>query len=315
MRRVKPAFRTALLAVVVTAAAALSGCGTNTTQTQQNQSVVDTAAEKTQSTVTAEIGSVVSTLVVSGSVQASSEYAILAPVAGTVTYAEGKIGSAPETIIASVNGTAVSLGHTAKLQRRLVVTGDYVEAGVPIATATYSGFAVHVSIPATEVYRLYSQPSTAKVNIESGPSGIDCVIAPLLKPASSESVDRTSEAAGDQSATGTDSADAATPTSQATVSTVQTLCLLPSGTQAFEGLRARIALQTGAVEGVVTIPLTAVSGSVGTGEVWLVDPANPDDEPQLTAVVLGITDGVRIQVVSGLNEGDTVLADPPGIAK
>ena len=45
------------------------------------------------------------------------------------------------------------------------------------------------------------------------------------------------------------------------------------------------------------------------------DPANPDAEPQLTAVALGITDGVRIQVVSGLNEGDTVLADPPGIAK
>jgi hypothetical protein len=93
---------------------------------------------------------------------------------------------------------------------------------------------------------------------------------------------------------------------------------------------------------VVTVPLTSVEGSVKEGIVWLAGadmnpsaggvviggsagpapagpaPADgtpaggPAGEPQQRKVQLGLNDGARVEVVSGLAEGESVLEFIPG---
>ena len=89
---------------------------------------------------------------------------------------------------------------------------------------------------------------------------------------------------------------------------------------------------------VVTLPLTSVEGSIKEGIVWLAGAemtpnaggvvigrpadaapaggspaAGPAGEPQQRKVQLGLNDGSRVEVVSGLSEGEAVLEFIPGV--
>jgi multidrug efflux pump subunit AcrA (membrane-fusion protein) len=60
---------------------------------------------------------------------------------------------------------------------------------------------------------------------------------------------------------------------------------------------------------VLTVPITAVEGTAGTGNVYFV---LPDGTTELRPVTLGLNDGVNIEVVEGLAEGDLILQFIPG---
>ena len=53
----------------------------------------------------------------------------------------------------------------------------------------------------------------------------------------------------------------------------------------------------------------AVEGAAGTGNVYFV---LPDGSTELREVTLGLSDGVMIEVTSGLDEGDLILQFVPG---
>jgi len=54
----------------------------------------------------------------------------------------------------------------------------------------------------------------------------------------------------------------------------------------------------------VVVPISAVQGTVQTGNVWLVD---KDGQNAKKAVSLGLTDGKNVQITEGLAAGDTIL--------
>jgi hypothetical protein len=102
-------------------------------------------------------------------------------------------------------------------------------------------------------------------------------------------------------------------------------CAVPSGVEVFAGLGATMTVTAGQVTNVITVPLTAVEGSVKEGSVWLAPagaapgsapldgtPAGPAGEPQQRAVQLGLNDGSVIEIVSGLSEGESVREFIPG---
>ena len=60
---------------------------------------------------------------------------------------------------------------------------------------------------------------------------------------------------------------------------------------------------------VMMVPITAVEGVAGTGNVHFI---MPDGTTELREVVLGLNDGVNVEVVSGLEVGDTILQFVPG---
>jgi len=83
---------------------------------------------------------------------------------------------------------------------------------------------------------------------------------------------------------------------------------VPEDQKVFAGLSAEITVVSGSAEDVLVLPVTAVRGDYATGIVYLPsDSGDPVEQP----VELGLTDGVMIEIKSGLNEGDTVLEYVP----
>ena len=96
-------------------------------------------------------------------------------------------------------------------------------------------------------------------------------------------------------------------------------CAVPGDIAVFSGLGATIDITAGRAENVVTIPTTAVRGTVQTGIVWILPGSGTADggaadvgEAREQEVSLGLNDGQMVEVTSGLAEGDMILQFVPG---
>ncbi len=92
----------------------------------------------------------------------------------------------------------------------------------------------------------------------------------------------------------------------------QVSCAVPAGTAVFPGLGATIILTAGDAKNVLTLPLTAVKGSVQNGVVW-VPAVDGSGAPAERKVVLGLNDGDKVEISSGLADGEHVLQFLPGV--
>jgi membrane fusion protein, multidrug efflux system len=76
----------------------------------------------------------------------------------------------------------------------------------------------------------------------------------------------------------------------------------------FAGMGASMAIEAGRSDDVLVVPITAVQGSVQTGNVWVL---GDDGAPAQRQVTLGLSDGDQIEVRDGLTEGESVLQFVP----
>ena len=163
-----------------------------------------------------------------------------------------------------------------------------VDQSVDIATETGAvqppQHLVRASVGAAEQYRLTSRPETATVTIEGGPAPFECGGVTIAQPT------------GEAAATG----------ESATLS-----CAVPDDVRVFVGLAASIELVAGSADDVLLLPTTAVLGSADAGIVYR---PTASGEPEEVRIELGLTDGTRVEVRSGLAEGDQVLQFVPGSA-
>lgn len=235
-----------------------------------------TAPEPSSSFVTVERRDIESVLVAEGTVVAQPRAAVLAPLDGDLEVTvEAGATFEPGDPIAYANGVAVTAEYRGTVEEVLSSSGA-VLANMPILSVSYAGWGVSVVVPSSDLYRLYEGPVSGTVNVDSGPSGLPCRVA---TPA-----DRDQPGA--------------------------MLCLLPQTNTLAPGLSARVGLPTAERDDVLVLPVTAVSGRVEAG---VVSRLNADGTQSRIDVVLGITDGVNIEVVSGLTEGDEVASSPPGL--
>jgi multidrug efflux pump subunit AcrA (membrane-fusion protein) len=86
-------------------------------------------------------------------------------------------------------------------------------------------------------------------------------------------------------------------------------CRIPAEVTVFPGLTAEIIISGGFAENVLVVPTTAVEGTAGTGNVYFL---LPDGTTELRPVTLGLTDGINVEIVEGLAEGDVILQFIPG---
>ena len=276
----------------------------------------ETQTIQTAQTVQVEVRSITSVVVVDGIVTATPDFVVQAPSAGQVAYSSAiqhasalLLGSAglasqggsvvstsgdstmadmtplavaADTELGSVAGTAFTSPASGQITAVLVENGATVAARIPLIEVRYSGFGVTVTVPSEDQYRLYDGAMSAKTNVDGGPAGVDCHIVALPS--------------GTQANSGT--------------SGVPIVCLLPLDTPVVDGLSAKVGLTTAQKTDVPALPVQAVSGRAGQGEVTRV---NADGSESVVSVGLGVTDGSYIEITAGLNVGDTVLAYAPGI--
>lgn len=178
--------------------------------------------------------------------------------------------------------------------------GEVTEDGVVVSIRPTTFHAVGAISP-LDRYRLAANPDRATVTIESGPKPFTCTDLSIGDAATETITEDAPEGEmmeGEPGAEGDSGAGA------------RISCLVPEKVTVFDGLTMTMAIDAGKSDGdVVTIPVTAVTGLVGDGTVWVV---GEDGTPAEQPVKLGVTDGKLVEVTSGLKAGDSVLRYVPG---
>jgi len=195
---------------------------------------------------------------------------------------------------------------------------------------------------AAQQFRLLGKPGSAEIALTGGPAPFTCPEVTVKNNASDAG------ASGGGTGGGTGAAGTAVPAGGLRPAAVAipggggeapqdggpatgTLsCAIPSGTEVFAGLGATMTVTAGESKNVITVPLSSVKGSVKEGIVWLAGdaaaavpaagaapgaaPGGPALEPEQRRVKLGLNDGSKVEVTSGLAEGEMVLEFVPGAA-
>lgn len=87
-------------------------------------------------------------------------------------------------------------------------------------------------------------------------------------------------------------------------------CLISQTVDVKSGQSATVVITATTRNDVLILPLSVIAGRQGTGLVTVI---TPNGERVETKVILGVTDGANIEILSGLEEGDVVSATPPNL--
>lgn len=100
-------------------------------------------------------------------------------------------------------------------------------------------------------------------------------------------------------------------TSGGGTSLAQLTCPVPSDVKVVPGLGVEVSVALGSRSDVLTVPTTAVEGEASTGTVYVLDEGT--GEPAPVEVELGLRQDGRVEITSGLEEGQEILEFVPGV--
>ena len=208
--------------------------------------------------------------------------------AGNVMVTQPKPAISFEKVLAPANGVLSSLS---------VIPGQSVAIGDTTGQVAPPTFSVSGSLGAEQRYRLVTQPTEASVAITNGPAPFTCTGLSITTPL----------AGADSGGTGGAGDGAATGGAGGTGTTVR--CAIPPEVIVFPGLAAQITIAGGKAENLLVVPTTSVKASTETGVVWFL---LPDGSTEERPVTLGMNDGINVQIIDGLAEGDMINQFVPG---
>ncbi|WP_091033953.1 efflux RND transporter periplasmic adaptor subunit [Microbacterium oxydans] len=249
------------------------------------ESMVSPEASITDPVVAVERGSVVNALSLTGNVARDEIFGVRSEIDGTVTavhVSEGAAVSAGQKLFTirqedprkDIDVLASEAGDVSEIA---LVKGQPTSVGTEIFTLTPARYHLLATVDPVQLYRLVNAPTEATVTITGGPAPFACT---------GVRVQVTAEG------------------------TASVRCAIPADQTVFAGLPATMDLALGQVEDALVIPVTAVQGGAGSGNVW-VDAAD-GAEAEERAVKLGVNDGTIVEVTEGLEEGESIRQFVPG---
>jgi multidrug efflux pump subunit AcrA (membrane-fusion protein) len=185
--------------------------------------------------------------------------------------------------------TAPSAGRLSALD---VLVDQIVAVGDKVGAISPGTLSVTATLTQAEQFRLLAPPTTAEVEVQGGPAPFTCT-GLVLATAAASAEESPADGGGAQAPAG---------------GGTTARCAVPAGVTVFAGMGATVRVQAGTAENVLVVPVTAVQGSVQTGNVWVVA---DDGAEEQRAVTLGLSDGDQIEVREGLAEGEQVLQFVP----
>ncbi len=280
------------------------------------ESPVIPTGEISEPLVPVTIGTVTNDVEVKGTVAADPAVAVKATLAGDVLKLLVGAGQAvaPDTPVmtlrsetpgtpnaegvigpSKVKTVTVLAGSPGIVSSVPVIVGQTVAIGDAVAQVAPTTFNVSGTLAPEQQYRLLTKPADAQVTITGGPAPFTCTGLTITTPLAGAGAGNPSE--------GTDQAAGTGATAK---------CAVPAEVTVFSGLAATMSLAGGIAENVLTVPVTAVEGSAGTGNVYVM---GEDGTPTPMPVTLGINDGASVVITGGVSEGDMVLQFVPGAAE
>ena len=252
------------------------------------------------------IGTVSNDVVLSGTVRADDAVPVKAPLGGEVIQVDAGVGSVVGAgqqlgVVKGVNsaGRTVTVAITAPVAGTVsalsIVVNQQTTAGTVVAQIAPPGFYVTATVQPVERYRLAGAPAEATVTVTGGPAPFTCTGLTVTTPLAG------SGSGGDDPGTGDPGAASGTTAR----------CTVPAEVTVFPDLTAQLTVSAGVAENVLIVPVTAVLGSAESGVVFvIVDPETGESEER--EVTLGLSDGVNVEIVDGLEEGELVMQFVPG---
>ena len=233
---------------------------------------------------------IVATLGLDATIVANPHFTIVAPQSGVLHETNVAAGAPAATSdsIAWIEGHGIAPMVGATFVDWLVGDASVVSEGLPIAELALAGFAAEAVVPPEVAYRIFSHDVSARAAITDGPGPFDCAVMSL------PSAQATSSAPADETGGG-----------------VPFLCAVPHSVRAVAGVQATVVVVSARASGVMTLPVESVSGSVDSGEVDVVDHSGNLTRRRVT---LGLTDGVVVEITSGVDESDTVARQAPPLS-
>lgn len=178
-----------------------------------------------------------------------------------------------------MGGSDVTAPLAGTVVETTVSSGDRVPAGLPAVSVRVQQFAIAATVPAVDAYRVYRLPTRGVTDVTGGSGGDDCTIATPPRVDGHEPGE------------------------------LPVLCVLPRSAAVVEGLPAKVGIKTGSAKRVLVLPVSVVRGDTKHGVVGRYANGEVTD----VRVELGISDGLQVEIRSGLAEGDEVIAFPPGL--
>ena len=327
---VLPVLRLLVWAVIAVALVALAFRGGGS-EYEESAGPGAPTIDLSEPTVPVERGTVTNTVKVDGTVVADAGIALKATAAGTVRRilvaagagvtagqpvleiryeeereplagkdAEGNPTSTPQS--PRVRTATVSAPAAGTLTTVDVLVDQIVAVGDAVGTISPGTLSVTAPLTQAEQFRLLAPPSTAEVTVQGGPAPFTCNGLTLGAPPAG-SAPQNPDPAGDPAM-----GPPMGPGGEGSGSGTTARCAVPAGVTVFAGMTAKVEVQAGRAENVPVVPVTAVQGAVQTGKVWV---PGGGGKPEERPVVLGLSDGERVEIREGVAEGDLVLQFVP----
>ncbi|RJU02911.1 biotin/lipoyl-binding protein [Arthrobacter frigidicola] len=213
---------------------------------------------------------------------------------------------APEPVYEYFDITAPVSGTLASFPPLI---GEGVSIGQSLGSVSPGTYHVAGTLTAAQQFRLLDRPSSAVITIAGGSAPFTCkdpqIGDPEPEAGGTPPASERTAMAGPMGGEGLPAAgdDGSAPAGELT-------CGIPAEVPSFAGLSASINLSAGVAENVMTVPTTAVQGSIAEGIVWVLGAEGAQEERE---VELGLNDGSTVEILSGLTEGENVLEFVPGV--
>lgn len=251
----------------------------------RTEAAVSPESSITDPVIAVERGSVVNALSLDGNVARDDAYPVRSEINGTVLavhVTEGASVTAGQKLFTirqddpkkDIDVVAPEAGDVSQIA---LVKGQITSVGTESYTLTPARYHVLATVEPVQLYRLVDAPAEASVSITGGPAPFTCTGVRVQVSAEG---------------------------------TASVRCAIPTDQVVFAGLPAGMDLALGQVDDALVVPVTAVQGGAGTGTVWV--DAGDGAEPEEREVTLGVNDGTVVEVVSGLEEGESIRQFVPG---
>jgi multidrug efflux pump subunit AcrA (membrane-fusion protein) len=249
------------------------------------ESIVSPESGISDPVVAVESGSIVNALSLTGNVARDDSYSVRSELNGTVLavhVGEGATVAAGQKLFTirqddprkDIDVLAPEAGDVSEIA---LVKGQVVTVGTESYKLTPARYHLLATVEPVQLYRLVNAPTEGTVTIAGGPAPFVCTGVGVQVSAEG---------------------------------TASVRCAIPTDQTVFAGLPATMDLALGQVDDALVVPVTAVQGGAGSGNVWV--DAGDGSDPEERAVKLGVNDGEMVEVTEGLEEGESIRQFVPG---
>ncbi|WP_330186241.1 efflux RND transporter periplasmic adaptor subunit [Dactylosporangium sp. AC04546] len=253
----------------------------------------------------------------SGKVQLGPTFGLVAPIDGEVRYLDVKAQTSTPTkptkvanVWANGKATPIEVPAGALFSGRLVDDRSKVTAGMPIVSAKHVGYGIVAEIDGAQAYQISDTLESVQAQIKSGPGPFPCSVLGTLAALPAGTIPEPKQPAANPSASAPPPVVEKNPQQPSESTGMRLVCIGPADAKLINGASATVEVVTAKVSNVLVLPVEAVAGSQGQGQVEVV---NADQSREVRQVTLGLSDGKVIEIKSGLNGDETIAVPGPSL--